>query len=186
MLRRCWRWLSLPTVWVTFFVLVGGTALAIWVSSMGGPEVFRERYGLVAPLVTIPVHAIVAVTPFPSDVITIANGALYGFWAGAGLSWIGWWIGALAEYWLARQARRDFALDERLARLPRWLRRLPADHPLFIIGSRQVPWLGGHVSALLPGVYGVSPMRYVWCSAIAMIPGSLVMAGIGAGLISLT
>jgi len=180
--RVFYRLLLLPTTWAVILILVAGSGLAHWVSSMGGPQVFRERFGVVAPLITVPVHAIVAVTPFPSDVISVANAVLYGFWLGAALSWIGWWSGALAEYGLGRQARKEFELEIWLARVPRWLRQFPVGHPVFLIVSRQIPWLGGHVSTFVPGAYGVSLRRFAWCSAIAIIPGALVMAAIGAGL----
>jgi uncharacterized membrane protein YdjX (TVP38/TMEM64 family) len=176
------------TSW-TLYLVVGlvlvGWLLARWVSQMGGPEVFREKFGLVAPLVTVPVHVVITVTPFPSDVISVANGTLYGFWLGASLNWIGWWLAALAEYGLGRRAGRDFEVEDHLAAAPRWLRRFPVQHPLFLIGSRQVPWAGGHISTFVPGVMGVSLRRFAWCSAVAIVPSSLLMAAIGVGLLQL-
>jgi uncharacterized membrane protein YdjX (TVP38/TMEM64 family) len=128
---------------------------------------------------------VLAITPFPSDVIAIANGALYGFARGAALSWLAWWIAALAQFGLARWVRRDLDLERHRDRLPRWLQRFPVDHPLFLIGGRLVPWIGGHVTTLLPGAAGVAPSRFAWCSAIAIVPGSIVMPAIGAGIMKL-
>jgi uncharacterized membrane protein YdjX (TVP38/TMEM64 family) len=124
-------------------------------------------------------------TPVPSDFISIANGAAYGFLLGTGLSWLGWWLAALAEFGLGWWARKDFDLTTSLDRLPDWLRRFPVGHPVFLIGARQVPWLGGHITSFVPGAAGVGLRRYVWCSAIAIVPGAIVMAGIGAGLVKL-
>jgi len=174
-----------PSVHALVGILVVGGLLARWVSSIGGPAAFRGRFGLVAPFVTVPIHSIVAVTPFPSDVIAIANGTLYGFWPAVSLNWIGWWLAALAEFALGRRVRRDFDLDAHLARLPEWLRSFPVSHPVFLIGSRQVPWLGGHVATFVPGAMDVRFSRYVWCSAISILPGALVMAAIGVGLLRL-
>jgi uncharacterized membrane protein YdjX (TVP38/TMEM64 family) len=88
----------------------------------------------------------------------------------------------LVEFGLGCCARKDFQLDESIERLPGWLRRLPIDHPCFLIGARQIPWIGGHVTSFLPGAAGVRVKRYAWCSAIAVVPGAIVMSAIGAGL----
>lgn len=166
-------------------VVVGGYFVARWVESIGGPAKFRSEFGLLAPAITLPLHAIVSISPFPSDVLCVANGALYGFWLGAALSWLGWWVAGLAEYGFGYQARRDFNLAARWERLPRWLRKFPVGHPVFLIGVRQVPGIGGHMATLLPGAAGVPFLRHVWCSAIAIVPGALLMSAIGVGLLRL-
>jgi uncharacterized membrane protein YdjX (TVP38/TMEM64 family) len=179
------RWLHAPSVWIIAGLLIIGFMLVHWIGKMGGPQVFSERFGKVAPLVTVPVHIIVAVTPFPSDAIAIANGSLYGLVPGIGLNWVGWWIAALLEFQLGRRTRHDFEWDQQRERLPRLFQRLPVDHPLFLIGARQVPWLGGHVTTFLPGAAGVSWHRFWWCAAVGIVPSSILMASIGAGLVKL-
>jgi uncharacterized membrane protein YdjX (TVP38/TMEM64 family) len=174
-----------PTLYALAGLLILGVILYRWVASLGGLEAFRESYGAVAPLVTVPIHIVIAITPIPADFISIANGAIYGFAMGTALSWLGWWIGGLAEFGLGWRARKDFELDRSMDRMPGWLRRFPIDHPVFLIGARQIPWLGGHLTSFVPGAAGVSLRRYLWCSAIAIVPGSVVMAAIGAGLMKL-
>ena len=170
------------------YLVVGLCVIAFWLTrwleSLGGPTAVWERFGLVAPAVSIPVHAIVAVTPFPSDVLSVANGTVYGFWLGALFSWIGWYIAAFIEFHIGRRARADFPIDDWLARLPERLQRLPIAHPAFLIGSRWVPYAGGHISTLVPGAMGVGAGRFAWCAAIAIAPPSFLMAGIGAGLLA--
>jgi uncharacterized membrane protein YdjX (TVP38/TMEM64 family) len=173
----------------TFYLVLGVCFVAFWltrwVESIGGPEGVWERFGLLAPAITIPVHAIVGVTPFPSDVIAIANGTIYGFSLGVVLSWLGWYLAAFIEFQIGRRAAADFNVSEWLARSPEFLRRFPVGHPAFIIGSRLIPWAGGHVSTLLPGAMGVPLGRFAWCTAIGIIPPALIMSGIGAGLLQL-
>jgi len=159
--------------------------LTRWVNAHGGPTAVWERFGLFAPAVSVPVQAFVAVTPFPSDVLCVANGTVYGFWRGAFFSWIGWYIAALVEFGIGRRARVDFPVDDWLARLPECLQRFPVAHPAFLIGARFVPWAGGHISTLVPGATGVGAGRFAWCAAIAIIPPSILMAGLGAGLLAL-
>ncbi len=163
-------------------VLTVGIAMIYWVDSIGGVLEFRNRFGNSAPLVTIPFHAVVSLTPFPSFVLSMANGTLYGFAVGAVVSWIGWYIAAFLQFGLGRRARRDFNLETSVSHLPTFLTRIPVGHPAFMMGSRMVPWLGGHVANFVPGAAGVSWSRHAWCAAISIIPGAVIAAAIGAGL----
>lgn len=177
--------LRAPTFWGIIGVFIGGYLLMRWVDSIGGPEGVQERFGAAAPFVTGSLQLSLSLTPFPSDVVCIAHGMLYGFWVAAALNWFVWWLAALLEYALGRRARIDFDLERRWNRLPHRLRRFPVEHPAFLILARQVPWAGAHLTTLLPGARGVSFGRIGWCSAIAIIPGALVMAALGAGLLQL-
>ena len=169
--------------WLVFGLCAVAFGLTRWIESLGGPAAVWDRFGLIAPAVSIPVQAIVAVTPFPSDVLCIANGTVYGFWLGALFSWMGWYIAAFIEFHIGRRARADFPIDEWLARLPEHLQRFPVAHPVFLIGSRYVPYAGGHISTLVPGAMGVTARRFAWCAAVAIAPPSFLMAGIGARLL---
>jgi uncharacterized membrane protein YdjX (TVP38/TMEM64 family) len=184
--RRFWlRAATSPAVYSVVGLLLLGNIVARWIAVIGGPAVIRETWGYSAPLISVPAHILLAITPFPSDIVSIANGAVYGFVPGAVLSWVAWWIAALAEYGLGRRARKDFDLERGLQKMPTWLRRFPIEHPAFLIGGRLLPWLGGHITTFFPGAAGVQFQRYVWCSAVAVIPPSIVMAAVGAGLVRL-
>ena len=171
------------------YAVLGLSALAFvllrWGDAVGGPLGLWDRFGWRAAVVSVPLHALVAVTPFPSDVVAMSNGAIYGFWLGSALSWLGWFVASFVQYAIGRRAGRDFDVEGWLARSPDRLKRLPVDHPLFLILARFVPYVGGHLATLVPGAVGVPLTRYAWCSAVALVPQSLVMAGVGAGLLLL-
>jgi uncharacterized membrane protein YdjX (TVP38/TMEM64 family) len=172
-------------LWLVLALLLTAYLLASWVGAIGGPEAIRDRYGVLAPVITSSIQILIAPTPIPSDVICVAQGALYGFWFALGLNWLGWWIASHIEFLLGRRLREDFDLESRLERLPRWLRRFPVHHPVFLIFARQIPWAGGHLTTLVPGAMGVPFLRSAWCNAIAIIPAAILTAGLGAGLLSL-
>ncbi len=182
MLRRL---VTSQTLYIVLGVVLVGVVLMRWVDALGGPAGVWERFGLLAPAISVPLHAVLAVTPFPSDVMGVANGAVYGFWGGALLSWAGWFAASFVQYGIGQRVQKDFDVAGWMARSPTRLRRFPVSHPVFLIGARYVPYAGGHLATLLPGALGVQLRRFAWCTAVALVPQSLVMAGIGAGLMLL-
>jgi uncharacterized membrane protein YdjX (TVP38/TMEM64 family) len=150
--------------------------------AVGGPEAVRARWGLGAAGLLVPVHAVVAVSPFPSEVIALAHGAIYGFALGWPLTWAGWLLGALLEYRLFRRIASDVDATG-AGRLPGWLRRFPVEHPLFLICGRLVPF-GNHAVNALAGSVRVPFRRFAWASALAFVPFSALVAAIGSGMVS--
>jgi uncharacterized membrane protein YdjX (TVP38/TMEM64 family) len=183
--RLLFRAVTSPALYLIVGLLCLGAITAYWVASIGGPTAFRESFGATAPLITLPIHVVLATTAFPADLIAVANGALYGLVLGTALSWLGWWLAALLQFRLGCRVRHDFDLESNLDRIPGWLRRFPVDHPAFLIGVRQLPWLGMHIGSFVPGAAGVGFRRFLWCSAIGVGPGSFLMAAVGAGLVTL-
>lgn len=143
----------------------------------------RDRFGWAAPLVSVPLQAVLAASPFPSDLICIANGAVYGYWPGVAASYIGWSLGSVIEFWILRGMVQGEPSPELVAKTPRWLRRFPAASPWFLILGRQIPWGGAHLTAISAVLAGVSWRRFLICNAIAVVPGALVMPAIGAKLL---
>lgn len=180
------RLLRAPSFWIAVAVLAGGWELTRWIQAVGGPDAIHERFGLAGPAITGSIQLALAPTPFPSDLIGIAHGALYGFAFAVPLNWTVWWLAAVLEYALGKRARRDFALEERLETLPAWLRRFPVGHPAYLILVRQIPWAGGYLTTILPGAMGVPFARVAWCAALGIVPGALVLSAVGAGLLELT
>lgn len=86
-LQRSWllRAATSPALYTIAGALVLGTVLVRWTASIGDPEAIRASFGVSAPLATVPIHIVLTLTPFPTDVIATANGALYGFALGVGL-----------------------------------------------------------------------------------------------------
>ncbi|MBB3206086.1 putative membrane protein YdjX (TVP38/TMEM64 family) [Rhodopirellula rubra] len=176
------RLIRSPVFYTILVILVAGWFTMQWLAE-NDIEQIRQTYGLNAVAILLPTHVLMALTPFPSDLFSIANGALYGVTIGTGLSWIGWYIAALIQFGLGRRARKDFDLEQEVNRIPSWLRGVPVEHPLYLIGIRQVPWLGMHIGSFVPGAAGVNWRRFLWCSAIGTFPGSLLMTAIGAGIV---
>lgn len=174
--------------------LISSTALQVtlvliavtWVAqavydAAAGSEGLWHRFGAWGLGFAIPFQAAVAISPFPSEVIALANASVFGFWLGFLCNWSAWMIMAGVPHPLARRAVVDFYIDKR--RMPQWLRRFPVGHPAYLILGRYLPW-GNHMVNLSAGAVGVPLPRLLWCTAVREIPVALFFAALGSGLIS--
>ncbi len=152
-----------------------------WVESIGGPAVLSERFGMGAPLAMLGIQSALAAAPFPSELVALASSATYGWAIGALITWAGWTIGSMIQYGLARRSAADVSLDDKLARVPAWLKRFPIDHPFFLVCVRWLP-MGYHLANVAAGVRRVHPFRQLWIAALGSIPGAVIWAAIGAGV----
>ena len=159
--------------------------LLVWLlDAFGGPQAFRDRYGLSAAVVLVLIHGVVAVSPLPGEAVAFANSLVYGFWFGSLFNWIGWMLAALMEYALVRRAAKEFNSQAAFERVPLWLRRFPVAHPAFLIAGRWLPF-GGHLVNCAAGAFAVGLWRHAWCSAIAIVPVAMLVAGLANGLVHL-
>jgi uncharacterized membrane protein YdjX (TVP38/TMEM64 family) len=173
---------SLRWLFPVLAMLLAGYLVWHWSESLGGPTGLSQRFGTIAPLVSIPVHLLLSATPFPSETIGVANGALYGLWAGTLYGWIAWWGGSIVEYGIARRSIGPES-EAQSIRLPRWLQRVPASNPLFLIVGRLFPF-GYHAVNIAAGIKHVSLKRHALCSAVANLIYAFAMSAAGVGLTS--
>lgn len=167
-----------------FLLLVLGALFVFLLKSLGGPEAIRDRLGYSAAALIVPVQAVVAVSPFPSELVAIGTTAIYGFWFGAVIAWFGWFVAAFLQYFVARRTAMDFDFERARSRLPNWIGRFPVEHPAFLIFARLVPW-GPHLVNSAAGVYGISLKRHGWCAAVSIVPQALFISAVGNGLFGL-
>jgi uncharacterized membrane protein YdjX (TVP38/TMEM64 family) len=182
--RRCARRV-LGARSVRWLVLIGlvGWPLVRGLEWMGGPDQIRADYGLAAAGLLVPLQAVVAVSPVPSEVLALATASIYGLTLGSGLVWVGWMLGAGLEYGLYRRAASELSELGGLDRLPGWVRRLPVAHPIFLIVVRWLP-LGNHLVNAVAGACRVPLWRFTWTSAVALLPFSILIGAIGSGIVA--
>jgi hypothetical protein len=86
-----------------------GLLCLAWLRELGGPAALRARLGLWAPPLSLLLHVAIEMTPFGNVIpFGVANGSVYGVWAGALLSWLGWMAAALPSTPL-QSGRRELA-----------------------------------------------------------------------------
>lgn len=166
--------------WILTPLLLCGWAAWTW---LGRPEqvaALVRDHGTLAAIVLVPLQTLVSATPFPGEIVALANGALLGFWWGTIAIWGAWMGTAYLQYYLMRAATGEFDLQHARERLPQWLRGFPVHHPVFLICGRWVPY-GAHIVNGSAGAFRVGLWRFTWCAAIGVGVGAVTMAAIANG-----
>ena len=172
-----------PPLWTAVALGALGIGLAHALGGAAGAREALDSLGLWGPALAVPVQTLLAAAPVPSELFTIATGAAYGWSFGTLVGWLGWTAGSMIQYGLARRGAQQAQIaPERLAKLPRWIRRFPVSHPVFLICVRWLP-MGYHLVNVSAGACRVSPARQLWTAAAGSLPGAMLFAGVGAGLV---
>jgi len=166
---------------VQLIVLVVGLGygFAAFLHAIGGPEQIQAEWGSRAILVFIPMHAVLAVSPIPSEILALTYGAMFGFVPATCIAWAGWMLAAWMEYALFRRASTELRGIASTDRVPAWLKRFPVTHPVFLIAGRWVPF-GSHLVNATAGARRVPLWRFTWATALSLIPISVIVARAGA------
>lgn len=167
---------------VLVVILLSAIALTLM---LGTPDIaaMRSRVaeaGLWGPALFFAFYVALALIPCPKALLTAAGGAVFGLWAGAGLSLAGALVGAIISFAVGRILGRE-AVDRlirgRLARVDELL----SDHGLSaVLVVRLVPLVPFIAINYASGLSGVRFRHYVVGSAVGMVPGSLAYAALGA------
>ena len=146
-------------------------------------ELMRSRVaraGVWGPLAFFGLYTALALLPVPKALLTVAGGALFGLWWGAGLSLGAALAGAIICFGWGRLLGREIV--DRLARGRLGeLDSLLTSHGLAaVLVVRLVPFVPFTAINYASGLTGVRFGPYVLGSALGMIPGSLAYAALGA------
>jgi uncharacterized membrane protein YdjX (TVP38/TMEM64 family) len=148
---------------------------------LGGAPGLRARFGDAAMLFLLPLFA---VPPIPGELAGVVTVSLYGFTLGAPMVWCGLLFRAGVEYALANRLRGGSTQEvAETGRLPHWIARFPARHPVFLVAGRWMPF-GNHIVSVAAGLRGVPLWRFAWTSALGLVPFTLIIAAGTAGLVA--
>jgi uncharacterized membrane protein YdjX (TVP38/TMEM64 family) len=131
------------------------------------------------------VAAYIAVVAFSlpgGAVMTLSGGLLFGAFIGACLAVLGATIGAAVLFLLARSAFAPFVAGRAEGLLGPLRAGLARDGFLYLLSLRLVPVFPFWLLNLAPALFGMAFAPYLAATFLGIIPGTLVFAGIGAGL----
>lgn len=125
-------------------------------------------------------YAAATLLPLPKAVCTIAGGAVFGFWAGLAVVFIGAVAGSTGAFagarWLGRTSVRELSAD-RVRRLDDQIGRRGFTT---VLVARLVPIVPFTTINYVFGLTAVTPRAYVFATAIGIVPGTAVYVAVGA------
>jgi uncharacterized membrane protein YdjX (TVP38/TMEM64 family) len=146
-------------------------------------DLWLAELGTWAYIVAPAVMAGVSILPLPAEAPAMANGIIFGTVVGTAITWVGAMAGAWISYELARAYGRPVA---RRVVNPSALKRI--EHVADSAG-----WWGLLVLRLVPvvaftalnwgaGLCGLPRRRFLWTTAVGIIPGTILFTSSGVGL----
>jgi len=147
---------------------------------------FRDDHALAAGLYYLSVYIAVTGLSLPgAAVLTLAGGALFGFWYGLLLVSFASSIGATLACLVSRVLLRDW-VQNRLQRQLRSINRgFERDGAFYLFGLRLVPLFPFFAINLAMGVLPISLWRFYWVSQLGMLAGTAVYVNAGTQLAQL-
>jgi uncharacterized membrane protein YdjX (TVP38/TMEM64 family) len=127
-----------------------------------------------APFAFVAGYALAIAVGVSGLVLTLAGGAVFGFWWGALLNSLGANLGATAAFWLARWLGRDglnAVLGGRLAGIDRVTQRSGF---AWLLRLRLIPIVPFNLLNFASGLTAMPWPTYVVATAIGIVPGTLV------------
>lgn len=121
--------------------------------------------------------------PLPAEIIALANGMLFGPWWGIAITWLGAMLGAVLAYGLARTLGRPAARAFIPARHWARLAAVPVGAgPLLVI--RLMPVISFNLVNYAAGFLGVPWWRFLWTTALGILPIVVTMVVLGRELMA--
>ncbi|WP_160937071.1 TVP38/TMEM64 family protein [Teichococcus coralli] len=126
--------------------------------------------------------AVVALSLPGASFLTLAGGILFGPWLGGGLAILAATTGACLLFLLVRAALAPGLARRAGPRLAALRKELEQDGFFYLLALRLLPLLPYWLVNLAPALAGMRLLPYATATLLGIIPGTLIYAGIGAGL----
>ena len=174
-----------PLAWQLLLLVLLGLATKYWLGSRDDAARTVRSMGALAPLITVTLQCVTSMTPVGSSLIPTLNGMLFPVLFAMALNMAAGLITGVALYYFWRHRERDLHIQKRLDSLPPWARRFARNDLLSLIIMRMLPWAGANISTFLAGTYQVPLRVQVVSVLIGSLPGSIIYALLGAGIVAL-
>ncbi|MEO8996371.1 MAG: FAD-dependent oxidoreductase, partial [Nitrosospira sp.] len=133
------------------------------------------------------IYIVIAALSLPgAGVMTLAGGAIFGFWVGIPLAVVSASIGATVALWMARYVFREFVqqrFSDRMTAIDAGIKR---DGAFYLFTLRLVPIFPFFIINLLMGLTAIPSRTFFWASLLGMLPGTAIYVNAGTQLASIT
>ncbi len=160
--------------------------LSVLQERLGELQSFYAREPLQAGLYYLVIYIAVTGLSLPgAAVLTLAGGALFGFWYGLLLVSFASSIGATLACAVSRVLLRDWVQGRFSGQLRAVNRGFEREGAFYLFGLRLVPLFPFFVINLVMGVLPISLWRFYWVSQLGMLAGTAVFVNAGTQLAQL-
>jgi uncharacterized membrane protein YdjX (TVP38/TMEM64 family) len=121
--------------------------------------------------------------PLPAEIIALANGMLFGPWWGVVVTWFGAMLGAVLAYGLARALGRPAVRAFIPARHWAKLEAIPVEAGSLLV-IRLMPVISFNLVNYAAGLLGVPWWRFLWTTALGILPIVVTMVVLGRELMA--
>ena len=142
-----------------------------------------RELGAAGVLLVVSLAVVHAVIFYPAEILDLAAGYVYGFWAALPLLIAGWVLNAVIAYEIGRHAARP--LIYRLAGEQRFLR---AEHAIerggatLLLAMRLIPIVPFSLFSYAAGAARVPMLRFIWTTAVGYLPITAIFVYLGSQL----
>ena len=138
----------------------------------------ENRLAVIATYMAIYI-AVTALSLPGAAVMTLAGGALFGFWVGLVVVSFASTIGATLACSVARFLMRDWVQDRFGDKLSAVNRGIDQEGAFYLFSLRLVPIFPFFVINLVMGLTSMKLLTFYWVSQIGMLPGTMVYVNAG-------
>ena len=142
------------------------------------------RHAWWAPAAFVAVYVVACALDFSGAVLTLAGGAIFGFWWGSLLNTIGANLGATVAFWVARGLGHDSVralLGDRMAGFDRFAQEAGFT---WLLRLRLIPFVPFNLLNFAAGLTAMPWRRYAAATAIGILPATLVYSFFATALLA--
>ncbi|MFC1843911.1 TVP38/TMEM64 family protein [Thermodesulfobacteriota bacterium] len=137
-----------------------------------------HRFAVIATYMTV--YIVVTALSLPgAAVMTLAGGALFGFWIGFVVVSFASTIGATLACFVARFLLRDWVQNKFGEKLAAINRGVEKEGAFYLFSLRLVPIFPFFVINLVMGLTTIKLLTFYWVSQLGMLPGTMVFVNAG-------
>ena len=161
--------------------------------SLGGDNTMEDvvahirAWGAWAALGSIVLMVVHSFLPFPSELITLANGMVFGPWWGSVITWVGAMLGAISTFGLVRLLGRPFVYrmlsEQQVKRLSDWSSRQGG---VALLTGRLIPVIAFNLLNYAAALTSISWWTFIWATGLGILPLTILLNVFGARILNLT
>ena len=161
--------------------------------SLGGDNTMEDvvahirAWGPWAALGSIVLMVVHSFLPFPSELITLANGMVFGPWWGSVITWVGAMLGAISTFGLVRLLGRPFVYrmlsEQQVKRLSDWSSRQGG---VALLTGRLIPVIAFNLLNYAAALTNISWWTFIWATGLGILPLTILLNVFGASILNLT